>query len=362
MKKWIRKLKEKDGWITLLIIFVLSTILPIFLFFFVELNYLYGLKDNAQYIADNSASSAVRSINQEQFNAGIIEINNDEAKEVSTELFKRNYKLNDDLTVNEDSMLREDPAFKTYVINPVSDAGEPFTTDEGYTYTIYHPTVIVYTSVKPKGVFFNKVVNLQTISIHEVKKKNVETRSETSNPTEPSPTPTSPPPTEPSPNPNVTRYIIPIPDISHIPSQGNFTGYRRITDGTGKVLYEGRWSNGKFHGFGTLYDANGRLKYSGSWSNGLYNTHGTSYNADGSKFYEGNTANGVPDGYGTYYGSDGVMDYQGQFENGYREGWGTTYEEDGTSTSGNNTDVSNPPPPPPMTMNDLLFEKVYTEE
>lgn len=334
MKKWIEKLKKKDGWVTLVVIFVLSTMLPIFLFFFVEMNYLYGVKDKAQYIADDMSSSAVRSLSQLKLNGGKVEIDPIEATEVANELLKENYDLNDDFSLKQDSMLREAPIVKTYVINPSSNSGESFTTDEGYTYTIYEPTVIVYTSIKPKGVFFNRLVNIQTLSMHVIKKINTQANNSSSPST----------PTEPV----IVRYTIPSPDISHIPDQGTFTGKRTITVG-GVVYFDGRFANGKFDKQGQLYDVNGKIVYDGTWLNGVYDGNGIVYNPNGTKFYEGSTLNGVPNGNGTYYGEDGIEDYKGQFEDGYRQGFGNT---NNGNNNGNNS----------VTADKLIFEKIYFDE
>jgi hypothetical protein len=335
MKKWIEKLKKKDGWVTLLIIFVLSTMLPIFLFFFVEMNYLYGVKDKAQYIADDISSSAVRSVDATKLTSGVVAIDEVEAKDVATSVFIKNYDLNDDLSIKGKSMLRENPTLKVYVINPTTNTGESFTTDEGYTYTIYQPSVIVYTSIKPKGVFFNRLVNIQTLSMHVIK-------SQTTQQTAPTTTPTD------TTTPIVIQYTIPAPDLSYIPDQGTFTGKKTITV-NGVTVYDGKLSNGKFDAKGKLYDQSGKLIYDGSWTNGVYDSSGTVYNPDGSTFYQGNITNGVPNGQGSYYGTDGVLDYQGQFDNGYVTGKGSS------SSNSNN---------PKGTINAivLLFEKVYFEK
>lgn len=167
MKKLFEKLKRKEGWATLVVIFVLSSILPVFLFFFVELNYLFGVKDQSQYIADNIASSAVRSIDQEKLKDIQIEIVEEEAVQTATDLFRASYRLNGDLSTGSRSNLREDPVLKVYVVNEVTQPGMPYVTDEGFQIDINRPTVIVYTSVKPKGVFFNRIVNIQSYSVYE---------------------------------------------------------------------------------------------------------------------------------------------------------------------------------------------------
>jgi len=351
-------LKKKDGWATIVIMIAISGILPIFLFFFVEMNYLYGMKDKAQYIADNIANASVRSVSEERLTAGEIEILEAEAVQIANELFKTEYKLNGDLTIGNSSTLRENPILKTYVVNTASEGGERFVTDEGFSIDVYHPSVIIYSSIKPKGVFFNRLVDLKTISVYQVRDNKVvvsEMMTMTNETNEKSETIAL--------LNSSGNYVIPIPDTSHIPNQGNYNGWKRITDSNNRVLYEGNFRNGVFHGYGVLYDVNGKRVYEGAWTNGYYDGFGRVYNPNGTFYYVGDIAMGIPNGYGTHYGSDGKMDYQGEFSNGYREGWGTSYDEDGNSSSGNYTDESNPtePPTPILTIEELIFEKVYLE-
>lgn len=166
MKNVWRKITKKEGFMTLLIFLFITSMLPLFLFCFVEIQYLYQIKDKAQYINDHVASAAVRSIDTSLLSQGIIEINEQQAQEIGKKLFQINYHLQDDWALPSDSFLKAPPYFKIYVVN--SNVQSEFTTDEGVTFTISHPSVIVYSSIKPKGIFFNKLVNLQSYSIYEV--------------------------------------------------------------------------------------------------------------------------------------------------------------------------------------------------
>jgi len=336
----------------------IAVLLPLFLFFFVEMNHLWSIKDKAQYINDNMANASVRSINKELLaEEGIIEIIPSEAELVAENILKESYQLNDDFSLPEKSFLKESPILKVYTINHSSVEGIDFETDEGRTFKIYEPTIIVYSSIKPKGVFFNKLVDMQSYSLFQIKTNPnipiVEDSSDESNSID-SGSGENPGATVPT----AKKFTIPAPDISHIPDQQNFTGWRRIIGENGTIFYEGTLRNGKFNNYGVLYRADGTKVYEGAWSDGIYNGHGTIYNADGSIFYSGQTSIGVPNGFGAYYGSDGVIDYEGQFENGYREGWGTNFEEDGSSSSGNHTDHS-APPEALLTPEHLMFEKIY---
>lgn len=170
LKKWFSQLKQKDGWVSLLVMCFIAVLLPLFLFFLVEMNHLWSLKDKAQYINDNMASASVRSIDKELLaEEGIIKILPSEAEQVAEMILKESYQLNDDFSLPEKSFLKEPPVLKVYTVNHSSVEGMNFTTDEGRTFKIYEPTVIVYSSIKPKGIFFNRMVDMQSYSLFQIK-------------------------------------------------------------------------------------------------------------------------------------------------------------------------------------------------
>lgn len=187
MKNIFLKLKEKDGFMSIIIMLFVSCLLPLFLFSLVEMNYYYSMKDKAQWVNDHMASSAVRSLNSTQLSAGTIEIDNTEAEERAKSILKSSYQLEDDLTINTDtSYLRESPILKVYVLNE-DRVGTDFTTDEGQLFHIKKPSVIVYSSIQPKGIFFNKLITLQSYSFYSV---NSTTKSTTTTYQPPTPPPT----------------------------------------------------------------------------------------------------------------------------------------------------------------------------
>jgi len=128
-------------------------------------------------------------------------------------------------------------------------------------------------------------------------------------------------------NNDIPHYTLPAPDISQIPDQQGYTGYKRIFDEDGNLLYEGNLTNGVFDGYGKFYDQ-GKLTYEGDWKKGIYSGFGTLYDQRGDVLYRGDIRDGTPSGWGTIY-ENGKMKYQGGLQNGYRQGWGTTYDEHG---------------------------------
>ncbi|WPS85595.1 flagellin (plasmid) [Brevibacillus halotolerans] len=128
---------------------------------------------------------------------------------------------------------------------------------------------------------------------------------------------------------SIPRYTIPFRSV-YIPDQNGYTGYKRITDEKGKLLYEGNLTHGKLDGYGKLYDSNNKVVYEGDWNNGVYDGYGTVYNKNGKVLYRGDIKDGVVNGFGTFYNANGDISYQGSLRDGFREGWGQT--NDGCSS------------------------------
>ncbi|MDF2879450.1 MAG: hypothetical protein K0R54_7 [Clostridiaceae bacterium] len=168
MKKFKNLLRDKSGSISIVTVILVSILLPLLLFIYVEFNYSLTIKERCQIINDNIASSAIMSIDETNLQDGMLEIDDIKAEEIATKLMAESYYLNSDLTLNNDSLLREEPELKVYVVNETSDYGTEFVTDEGYKFMIYNPSVIVYTNVKPRGIIFDKAIELQSLTVKQV--------------------------------------------------------------------------------------------------------------------------------------------------------------------------------------------------
>lgn len=161
----MKRMKEKDGWITILVLCIISVLLPIFLFFYVEMNNYYNFKERLSYVNQNIASSTVRSIDEEALKLNEVVIDEQKANEIAERLLKENYFLDSDFSITPKSGLLKEPILNVYVVN---DTGQLFTTPEGFSYQIKHPTVIVYTEIKPKNLFISRFVTLKDVKAYEV--------------------------------------------------------------------------------------------------------------------------------------------------------------------------------------------------
>lgn len=122
-------------------------------------------------------------------------------------------------------------------------------------------------------------------------------------------------------------YDIPNANIV-LPDQKGYTGFKKIVDDKGKLIYEGNLTNGIADGYGKYYE-NGKIVYEGDFDNGVYDGFGTIYGDNGKVVYRGDIKDGEAHGWGTYYGTNGKSLYEGGFKEGYRDGWGTTYDTNG---------------------------------
>ncbi len=166
-----QKLKDRQGAVTINIIIVSIVLIPLFFFLTVELNYIYLAKFKFQNFNDRIALSASMAVDKESLSGGIIRIDEEMARERADKRIVTCYRMTDIYTLGDYSYLRELPDVKIYVVNDVPPGGMEFATDEGYSYDLKNPAVIVYAEYKPKGIMFSGMTNLKEISAYEVKFK-----------------------------------------------------------------------------------------------------------------------------------------------------------------------------------------------
>lgn len=159
----------KDGTVTLMIILVFAILLPLFFFVFVEINHYWTMKYRYQEYNNLIAQSAIIALDSTQLTQGNLVITKNDAYSNAQTMLKKCYSLDSNLNITSQSSLKKNPMMKIYVINDVDEKnGTIFKTDEGYTITVYHPTVIVYTEIYPTGIFFNFDVKFPSITAYQV--------------------------------------------------------------------------------------------------------------------------------------------------------------------------------------------------
>ncbi|MBP1308702.1 hypothetical protein JOD82_001722 [Paenibacillus sp. 1182] len=182
MFKRLKKIRDEKGFVSVLVIFAVSFILPFFIFHMIEMTYLYGMKDKFQNFNDAAASAGAMQIEKTAASNGDLKFKEDEVKHVVNRILSENYGLDANLNPQENSYITGVPIVKVSIVNQENDLPKEFSTPEGFKFEIKHPTVIVYTEVKPKGIFFNKFITIKSISALEVSFKTGEQTELTNNP------------------------------------------------------------------------------------------------------------------------------------------------------------------------------------
>lgn len=110
----------------------------------------------------------------------------------------------------------------------------------------------------------------------------------------------------------------------------SFSGRVRLFDSSGKIRYEGDFSNGKCNGSGTVYDGSGRKVYEGILEdNVMEDNSGTLFYTNGKISYAGEIHENHKFGKGIQYWNNGSIQYSGTFVNDQFEGEGRAYDRDG---------------------------------
>ncbi|MEJ8546929.1 hypothetical protein [Brevibacillus borstelensis] len=97
----------------------------------------------------------------------------------------------------------------------------------------------------------------------------------------------------------------------------------------GKLVYRGAFEDGVYSGQGILFDGSRQKQFQGIFQNGKLEGPGLEYHAGGAVKYEGAFSNGQYSGKGKLFDPSGSVLYDGNFENGFYSGDGTDYHQNG---------------------------------
>ena len=145
-------LKNKEGFTAIYIILVMSVLLPIMLFVFIDLPHLMTMDRRADNVIENASATAITYINKSKASNGVLYINEDEAKKKAMQIIAQTYNLNDDLSLNEHSTLSAPPKIDIEVINNPS-VKDSITTPNG-TFAIKNPSVVIYGEIPVNGLIW----------------------------------------------------------------------------------------------------------------------------------------------------------------------------------------------------------------
>ncbi len=108
-------------------------------------------------------------------------------------------------------------------------------------------------------------------------------------------------------------------------SFAGFTGYGRVLDLDGNLLYEGYLAGGNLEGFGALYEWDGTLLYEGDFVASQFQGQGTAYNANETLRYKGGFLGNRYEGQGKLFAESNLI-YDGQFHEGLYSGFGKVFD------------------------------------
>lgn len=147
-------IKNKKGFMAIYVIIGLSVFLPLALFVSIDMPYMMTMNRKAKSTLDNASATAITCINESQASHGVIQINSSEAEKMAKKVIQESFGLNDDLSPNSNSLLKEKPTITVKVIN--NPTLEPTYTTLNGTFNISNPSVIIYAEIPINAQFLSK--------------------------------------------------------------------------------------------------------------------------------------------------------------------------------------------------------------
>lgn len=162
----MRKLKNKKGFVSIVVILFLAILIPFLWFLTIDLPPLMKANRDIKNAFDNAAATAVTQINDEMLASGKIFINEEEAIAKAKEVLINTYNLTQNLTSSDkNTSLINISNLEITVINDVEN-NPTFTTKNG-TYTIKNPSVVVYGEATIKTNTTNRLITFKHTGISQ---------------------------------------------------------------------------------------------------------------------------------------------------------------------------------------------------
>lgn len=164
----VRKyIKNNKGFTAIYVILFLAIFMPFMFFLTVDLPHFMSMNRKIKSTLDNATSTAVTRINEAKASSGVLEISEQEAKDIAMKVIIETFNLNDDLSLTDKSLIDNKPDIEIVVVNNISST--PTYTSPNGTFYILNPSVIIYGEVPVKARFFKVIEkNIKYTSIAEV--------------------------------------------------------------------------------------------------------------------------------------------------------------------------------------------------
>lgn len=164
----LNNLKNKKGFMSIYVIVMLAVLIPIMFFLTIDLPYMMRMNRTLKSALDNATSTAITNLNESKISQGILEIDVDEANKIIKKVIQEYFYLNDDLTINENSLIDGTPKVEIQVIN--NAIGQRIDTPNGGT-IIKNPSIIVYAEFPVKAKFYGITKTIKHTSVAQVQFK-----------------------------------------------------------------------------------------------------------------------------------------------------------------------------------------------
>lgn len=146
-------IKNKKGFMTIYVIIGLAVFLPIVFFVSIDMPYLMTMNRKIKNTLDNASATAVTCLNETSISSGVIQIDKMEAERMAKKVIQESFGLNSDLTVNNNSLLQENPNITIKVIN--NPTLEPTYTTLNGKFNISNPSVVIYGEIPVRTKFIS---------------------------------------------------------------------------------------------------------------------------------------------------------------------------------------------------------------
>lgn len=159
-------LRREDGYVSVVFLLVTAAVVPIVLFFMIELHQGYMAKEKAEEIADNLAWGSAWSVQEEQLSQGELTLDTAEVERRIAEMMEAQFK-------DGPGLFKDRPVIEIAVKEAVSEEPMPVVAG-GTNFYSSEPSVVVSVSAPVKGLFLNKDLIVNSVQAVQVVWKETE--------------------------------------------------------------------------------------------------------------------------------------------------------------------------------------------
>ena len=166
----MNKIKNKDGFISVVAIILGATLFISFLWLTLDLSYYVQQNRSTKNILDNASSSAVTRVDESTLGSGDIKFLRNEVEEMAMSIIRNDLFLDENNNPLPQSPLREKPEIQVLVVDNVDrEYGTRVDVAGVKNMRVKNPSVIIYAKLPIKGLFLQGIgPTFQHISASQV--------------------------------------------------------------------------------------------------------------------------------------------------------------------------------------------------